>query len=170
MEYRRHPSWSIAWGAGCVPSLVRPVWSTHSQTMKSTATTITPKAIRRGMGIFLSVPSSRSRFRLAVSSGNWRRPCRIGAGSNGRVGNDRTTFCFGTLCLDLLHGLIPMLALPPLRPAFTLPDFMGSPPDTLFPVHDRPPGAVLIPLSMVCSALSDSRMNNMPPAPEIGIP
>ncbi|MET3582065.1 hypothetical protein ABID19_005123 [Mesorhizobium robiniae] len=111
--------------------------------MKSTATTITPKEIRRGMGIFLSVPDSRSRFRLAVSSA--RRLYGIGAGSNGRVGNDRTSFCFGTLCLDLLDSPIPMLPLPPFRTAFTLPYFMGSSPDTLFPVHDGSPAAVLNP-------------------------
>jgi hypothetical protein len=38
-----------------------------------------------------------------------------------------------------------MLALPPFRTAFTLPYFMGSPPDALFPVHDRSPAAVLNP-------------------------
>lgn len=169
----RYPSRSIAWGARWISALVRPVWS--GQTMKSTAVPIAPKEIRRGIGIFPSVPNSRSRRRLAVSSGNWRRPCGIGAGSNGRVGNDRTAFCFGTLCLDLLDCLIRMLPLSSFRTAFTLPYFMGSPPDTLFPVRDRPPDAVhAAPDSSragehVEHVQLEGRMNNMAPAAEIEI-
>ncbi|ESX83363.1 hypothetical protein X759_00615 [Mesorhizobium sp. LSHC420B00] len=59
----------------------------------------------------------------------------IGAGPDRWIGHSRTAFGLGTLSFDLLHGLIPMLALASLRTAFALPDLMGSLPDTLFPVH-----------------------------------